>query len=304
MAAGSNPLQTGSSTAKSAKPISSNAHAVRVLMHEFQNLQKEPMEGFRVRLLKDDNLFEWEVAIFGPPETLYAGGYFKAVMKFPQDYPFLPPSVKFVNKLWHPNVYENGTVCISILHPPTDDPRSGELPCERWNPTQNVHSVLMSIISLLNEPNTSSPANVDASVMYRRYKEKGDKDYERMVREQVDASKLEATRDGVTIPTTVDEYCVSRRQNKDVSKLNNSAEFVDFGPSDSDDSCDSPFSFSSDEPLFDDDSLETAPSSRTATGKRKEADSFNDPEINPTTPNDLPPKRSRTDENRNEQNVS
>ena len=56
----------------------------------------------------------------------------------------------------------NGEVCISILHPPTEDPQSGEHPSERWNPTQNVRTILMSIISLLNEPNCSSPANVDA----------------------------------------------------------------------------------------------------------------------------------------------
>jgi len=40
--------------------------------------------------------------------------------------------------MWHPNIYESGDVCISILHPPVDDPQSGELPSERWNPTQNV----------------------------------------------------------------------------------------------------------------------------------------------------------------------
>ena len=56
----------------------------------------------------------------------------------------------------------NGEVCISILHPPTEDPQSGEHPSERWNPAQNVRTILMSIISLLNEPNCSSPANVDA----------------------------------------------------------------------------------------------------------------------------------------------
>ena len=89
-------------------------------------------------------------------------------MKFPADYPYSPPSVRFITKVWHPNVYEvrycfhnlkkyiifialiipylnrdlflfqNGDLCISILHPPVDDPQSGELPCERWNPTQNV----------------------------------------------------------------------------------------------------------------------------------------------------------------------
>ncbi|XP_055340563.1 ubiquitin-conjugating enzyme E2 R2-like [Paramacrobiotus metropolitanus] len=201
---------TSRSKSRPPRQHAANNPAIRMLMQEFQQLQKEPNEGFQVKLLKEDNLFEWDVAIFGPPETVYAGGYFRAVIKFPPEYPFSPPSVRFVNKIWHPNVYDNGTVCISILHPATNDTRSGELPCERWNPTQNAHSVIMSIISLLNEPNTNSPANVDASVMYRRWREQGDKEYERIVREQVEASKAEADKDGVRVPTTVHEYCVKQ----------------------------------------------------------------------------------------------
>jgi len=148
-----------------------SSSAVRALAMEYKSLQEEPVEGFRVKLMNDDNLFEWMVAIFGPPDTLYQGGYFKAHMKFPHDYPYSPPSIRFLTKVWHPNVYENGDLCISILHPPVDDPQSGELPCERWNPTQNVRTILLSVISLLNEPNTYSPANVDASVMYRRWRD-------------------------------------------------------------------------------------------------------------------------------------
>jgi ubiquitin-conjugating enzyme E2 R len=51
--------------------------ALRALAMEYKNVQDEPVEGFRLRLLNDDNLFDWEVAIFGPPDTLYQGGYFK-----------------------------------------------------------------------------------------------------------------------------------------------------------------------------------------------------------------------------------
>uniref|UniRef100_L7LX90 Putative ubiquitin-protein ligase n=1 Tax=Rhipicephalus pulchellus TaxID=72859 RepID=L7LX90_RHIPC len=190
--------------------------ALRALGLEFKSLQEEPVEGFRVKLVNDDNLFEWEVAIFGPPDTLYEGGYFKAHMKFPPDYPYSPPTVRFLTKVWHPNVYENGDLCISILHPPIDDPQSGELPCERWNPTQNVRTILLSVISLLNEPNTFSPANVDASVMYRRWKDsKGaDKEYENIIRKCVADSRLDAEKDGVRIPTTVDDYVVKRQQPK------------------------------------------------------------------------------------------
>lgn len=190
--------------------------ALRTLMLEFKSLQEEPVEGFRVKLVNEDNLFEWEVALYGPPTTLYEGGYFRAVMKFPPDYPYSPPSVKFLTKVWHPNVYENGDLCISILHPPIDDPQSGELPCERWNPIQNVRTVLLSVISLLNEPNTYSPANVDASVMYRKWRDSHGRDaeYENIIKRQVAASRMEAEKDNVTVPTTLEEYCIQHKSLK------------------------------------------------------------------------------------------
>lgn len=56
--------------------------ALRALALEYKSLQEEPVEGFRVKLLGEDNLFEWEVAIFGPPDTLYQGGYFKVRLMF------------------------------------------------------------------------------------------------------------------------------------------------------------------------------------------------------------------------------
>ncbi|XP_029680580.1 ubiquitin-conjugating enzyme E2 R2 isoform X2 [Formica exsecta] len=137
----------------------------------------------------------------------------KAHMKFPPDYPYSPPSIRFMTKVWHPNVYENGDLCISILHPPVDDPQSGELPCERWNPTQNVRTILLSVISLLNEPNTYSPANVDASVMYRRWRDsKGrDKEYENIIRKQAQAAKMEAEKEGIVVPVTLEDYCIKTR---------------------------------------------------------------------------------------------
>jgi len=191
-----------SSTASTA----ASSSAVRALALELKGLAEDPLEGIRSRLVNEDNLFEWEVALFGPPDTLYQGGYFKAHMKFPTDYPYSPPSVRFITKVWHPNVYENGDLCISILHPPTHDPQSGELPC--------VRTVLLSVVSLLNEPNTYSPANVDASVMFRRWKDSKDKDkeYENIIKRQVQASKIDAEKDGVVVPVTMEEYCMKAKK--------------------------------------------------------------------------------------------
>ncbi|CAI4225856.1 unnamed protein product [Auanema sp. JU1783] len=186
---------------------STSAGAFRTLANELKSLQSQPVEGFTINV-NEDNLFVWNVGIYGPPATIYQGGYFKAVIRFPQNYPYAPPTVRFSTKLWHPNVYENGDLCISILHPPVNDPHSGELPCERWNPTQNVRTILLSVISLLNEPNTSSPANVDASVAYRKWKDGSDLEYANIVRKQVEQSKSDAQLDGIRVPETLEEYCI------------------------------------------------------------------------------------------------
>lgn len=204
----------------------------RVLLMEFNKLTKEPVEGFNISL-KNEDFYNWNVVIFGPPKTLYEGGYFKAEMSFPNDYPYSPPSFRFMTEMWHPNIYENGDVCISILHPPIDDPQSGELPSERWNPTQNVRTVLLSVISLLNEPNTFSPANVDASVMYRRWKESDGKDeeYKTIIIRQVKKSQEDAKKDNVTIPTTLDEYCIKTQINNPTDDEDN----FDWDPYDDED---------------------------------------------------------------------
>jgi ubiquitin-conjugating enzyme E2 R len=97
--------------------------------------------------------------------------------------------------------YPDGRLCISILHPPGDDPVSGEKAEERWNPTQTVESILLSIISLLNDPNTSSPANVDAGVAYRNDRE----NYNKIILTQVERSKKDIPPD-LVIPTSSDAY--------------------------------------------------------------------------------------------------
>ena len=70
--------------------------------------------------------------------------------------------------MWHPNIYSDGKVCISILHAPgTDSMNSMEKAEERWRPILGVEAILMSVISMLNDPNIESPANLDASVQWR-----------------------------------------------------------------------------------------------------------------------------------------
>ncbi|TSQ01603.1 Ubiquitin-conjugating enzyme E2 R2 [Bagarius yarrelli] len=82
------------------------ASSQKALMLEMKSLQEEPVEGFKITLVDEADLYNWEVAIFGPPNTLYEGGYFKARIRFPIDYPYSPPAFRFLTKMWHPNIYE------------------------------------------------------------------------------------------------------------------------------------------------------------------------------------------------------
>jgi ubiquitin-conjugating enzyme E2 R len=152
------------------------------------------------------DLYEWVVAIYGPPSTVYEGGCFRAIIRFGGDYPFTPPTFRFLTRIWHPNIYENGEVCISILHPPSNTTQGGELPEERWNPAQNVRTVVMSIISMLNEPNTFSPANVDASIMYRDFKAGKSNRYSDFVARCVADSNIEAAQSDIPLPLNEQDY--------------------------------------------------------------------------------------------------
>lgn len=134
----------------------------------FAELNKNPIDLVSVGLTDESDVYDWEVMIMGPDGTLYEGGFFKANLKFPKDFPNLPPEMKFISEMWHPNVYEDGKVCISILHPPGEDAmNSQESAEERWRPILGVEQILVSVISMLSDPNDESPANIDAAVMWR-----------------------------------------------------------------------------------------------------------------------------------------
>ncbi|KAL7332515.1 Ubiquitin-conjugating enzyme E2 2 [Mucor circinelloides] len=104
-------------------------------------------------------------------DTPFEDGTFKLVLQFDETYPNKPPQVKFVSKMFHPNVYANGELCLDILQ-------------NRWSPTYDVAAILTSIQSLFNDPNPNSPANAEAANLYRENR----KEYVRRVRETVEES--------------------------------------------------------------------------------------------------------------------
>jgi ubiquitin-conjugating enzyme E2 G1 len=157
--------------------------AARLLQRQFHDVQHDPSCGFSAGLV-DDNIFKWRVTIFGPPKTPYEGGTFPALLDFPQEFPDLPPKMRFLCPMYHPNIRDTGEVCISILHPPGEDVFEYENRAERWLPIHTVESILISVISMLSDPNCESPENVDAAKTYRT----NPKEYMRKVRRTVEQS--------------------------------------------------------------------------------------------------------------------
>eukprot|EP00286_Rhodomonas_abbreviata_P000679 CAMPEP_0181290298 /NCGR_PEP_ID=MMETSP1101-20121128/1340_1 /TAXON_ID=46948 /ORGANISM="Rhodomonas abbreviata, Strain Caron Lab Isolate" /LENGTH=167 /DNA_ID=CAMNT_0023394575 /DNA_START=61 /DNA_END=564 /DNA_ORIENTATION=+ len=147
------------------------SYGSELLRRQLMELSKNPPDGVSVGLGDDENIFNWELMIIGPDNTLYEGGFFNAKLEFPSDFPNAPPVMTFTTKIWHPNVYEDGKVCISILHPPGEDQfNEHESATERWRPILGVESIIVSVISMLSDPNDESPANIDAAVMWRNDK--------------------------------------------------------------------------------------------------------------------------------------
>ncbi|XP_064646514.1 ubiquitin-conjugating enzyme E2 G2-like [Lineus longissimus] len=159
--------------------------ALKRLMAEYKQLTLNPPEGIVAGPVSEENFFEWEALITGPEGTCFEGGVFPARVTFPQDYPLSPPKMKFTCDLFHPNIYQDGRVCISILHAPGDDPMGYETSAERWSPVQSVEKILLSVVSMLAEPNDESAANVDAAKTWRDNREKFNEIADRTVRKSL-----------------------------------------------------------------------------------------------------------------------
>lgn len=197
------------------------------MMSEYKDLSKENWVNIE---FNDGALFKWNIALMViNSDSAFDGAYFKAEMTFTDKYPFSPPTFRFLRSIYHPNIYQDGRLCISILHAPGEDEMSGELASERWSPLQGVESVLRSVLLLLDDPEVSSSANVDAGVMYRNDR----KQYNQNAKNAVEASKRDIP-EGFVMPTTVSAAPPAKIENDDDFWAESDAEDDDdFGGSDS-----------------------------------------------------------------------
>ncbi|CBH18468.1 ubiquitin-conjugating enzyme E2, putative [Trypanosoma equiperdum] len=171
--------------------------AIPYLQKQLHELTTCPPAGFRI---ESEDIYVWTVWFTGPQETPYAPGVYRAELRFPKDFPMEPPTFKMLSSIWHPNVYPDGRVCISILHPPGEDEMNKEeTAMMRWTPIQTIRSVLLSVVSLFSDPDpkdAGAPANVEALVQYRKNRE----EFNEHCRRLANKSLSELPEDFVPIP--------------------------------------------------------------------------------------------------------
>ena len=108
--------------------------------------------------VKDDDIKSWIINIEGPPDSLYEGGNFNLDVEFPETYPFKPPNIYFITKIFHCNINRSGAVCLDILK-------------EQWSPALTISKVVLSISALLADCNPDDPLVPEIANLYKNNRE-------------------------------------------------------------------------------------------------------------------------------------
>ncbi|EJD02097.1 ubiquitin-conjugating enzyme E2 [Fomitiporia mediterranea MF3/22] len=147
------PPRNATKTAAGPSPSEGAGSVTKRLGNELMTLMMSSSPGISAFPKTDANLFEWIGTIEGAPGTVYAGLTFKISISFPPNYPYVAPSIRFDTPCYHPNVDLNGNICLDILQ-------------DKWSAVYSVHTILLSLQSLLGEPNNASPLNTEAANLW------------------------------------------------------------------------------------------------------------------------------------------
>ncbi|TWW55486.1 Ubiquitin-conjugating enzyme E2 D3 [Takifugu flavidus] len=144
-------------------PGSAGTHrtmALKRISKELTDLSRDPPAQCSAGPVGED-MFHWQATIMGPtfcvllqPDSPYQGGVFFLTIHFPTDYPFKPPKVAFTTRIYHPNINSNGSICLDILR-------------SQWSPALTISKVLLSICSLLCDPNPDDPLVPEIARIYK-----------------------------------------------------------------------------------------------------------------------------------------
>lgn len=124
------------------------------IIKETEKLQKEAPPGISA-LPTPENPRYFKVMVAGPPSSPYEGGLFNLELFLPEEYPMVPPKVRFMTKIYHPNIDKVGRICLDILK-------------EKWSPALQVSKVLLSIQALLAAPNPDDPLANDVAEHWKK----------------------------------------------------------------------------------------------------------------------------------------
>ena len=127
--------------------------ALKRISKEYQEIIEEKLVNFSTSPVQDD-LFHWTAIVKGPVSTPYEKGRFKLDIHFPEGYPFRPPKITFDTKIYHPNINSKGNICLDILK-------------KEWSPALTISKVLLSICSLLSDPNSDDPLVPEIARVYK-----------------------------------------------------------------------------------------------------------------------------------------
>ncbi|KAI8873163.1 ubiquitin-conjugating enzyme E2 N [Ramicandelaber brevisporus] len=119
------------------------------ILKEIERLQSDPIPDITA-VPSDSNIRHFQVSMKGPSSSPFSGGNFKLELFLPEDYPMAPPKVRFMTRIYHPNIDKLGRICLDILK-------------DKWSPALQVRTVLLSVQALLSSPNPDDPLANDVA---------------------------------------------------------------------------------------------------------------------------------------------
>jgi ubiquitin-conjugating enzyme E2 D/E len=114
------------------------------IQKELNEMKKTPIENCSAGLIDENDLYRWQATIMGPEGSPYYHGIFNLLITLPPDYPFKAPKINFTTKIYHCNINSAGSICLDILK-------------DKWSPALTISKALLSICSLMNDPNPDDP---------------------------------------------------------------------------------------------------------------------------------------------------